>query len=172
MWPVNLSDLPVRLIAVTAAVCCVFAAGFAVAWSWRASRAEAALEELRATHATEAATRAEAIRALILDKIRQAQEVESEYQAELARISVDRRPVRTIRVLCPPGPAGGSRPAGDPGQPDAATADGSGVVGSGAAGYRDLDLTGIHRLTDAGRVVSARLTALQAACITPGETDR
>jgi hypothetical protein len=176
MWPAVLSGLPRRAIAIAVAVCCAFAAGFAVAWSWQSNKidaatsaGEAALAALRADYADAVALRLTQLQAVQEAAMTKADEVDREYQRIIESIKKQRidNPVRIVRVQCPaadPVPPAAARPARDPGKPAAAAADGSGVAADAGPGHIDLNVSDIDALTDEGRVVSARLTALQGLC--------
>ena len=173
MWPAILQS---RAFAISAVLIAVFAAGFVTAWSWQGNRVEAveergrsALLAIRAEYASALAESQAAAQRLRDGDRRMADEQERNYQAIIEAIKKRRvdslGPV--VRVQCPPAPAmptARDRPAGDPGSPAGAAADGNGVAGDGATGYRDLDVSGIRSLTTEAMLVSERLRALQERC--------
>ena len=173
MWPTILQS---RAFAISAVLCAVFAAGFGTAWSWQGNKIEAveergksALLAIRAEYAAALADSQAAAQRLRDGDRAKADEVEREYQAVIEAIKKRRAdsPGPVVRVQCPPAPAmptARDRPAGDPGSPAGAAADGNGVAGDGATGYRDLDVSGIRSLTTEAMLVSERLRALQERC--------
>ena len=173
MWPTILQS---RAFAISAVLCAVFAAGFGTAWSWQGNKIEAveergksALLAIRAEYASALAESQAAAQRLRDGDRRMADEQEQNYQAIIEAIKKRRidNPGPLVRVQCPPASAvstAGDRQTGDPGSPAGAAADGNGVAGDGATGYRDLDVSGIRSLTTEGMLVSARLRALQERC--------
>lgn len=161
MWPVP--SVPWKIVVPIVALLSAFAAG----WYVQGQRSDAALSALRSEYTARVVEMQGQAKALQAQAIKQAQEADSDYQAKIADIqaAADARPARIVRVRCPaPVPAAGDYPARDPGQPDAAAADRSGVGPDAGPGAIDLDASGLVRIVDESKKVSARLRALQGVC--------
>lgn len=161
MWPVP--SVPWKIVVPIVVLLSAFAAG----WYVQGKRSDAALSALRSEYTQRVVDMQVQTRALQAQAIKQAQEADSDYQTKIADIqaAADARPPRIVRVRCPAAvPAGGDRPARDPGQPDAAATDRSGVGPDEGGGTISLDASGIDKLTDEGKKVSARLRGVQGVC--------
>lgn len=173
MWGLS----PARLSILAAVALAAFVAGGSLTWFGLAApriqaateRGQAALNGLRADYNERLANGERAARNALQAEVGKAQEADREYQATIERINREAaaRPTRIVRLRCPAGdpvPAAGGGAPGDPRQPPAGAADGSGVGPDAPPGYRDLDVAPLEQLVDRAKRVSAQLRTLQGLC--------
>lgn len=170
MWGLT----PARLSILAVGVLIAFGAGTSTGWSLRSAdvreataKGQAALNALRADHATARADLERQARLDLEDEQRKFREADRVHQEELAKLraAADARPPRLVRVPCPTGATAsgaGGDPAGAAGQRDGAAPDRRGVGPDAGGGYRDVDVSGFERILDRAKAVSSTLRLCQA----------